>query len=127
MLRILAFLAVLVPILAFHSSSFAYDGLLHAFANDDQKQFVDVWLNRNSTITIKVSNGRPNRRMAITVTVRFHSALGVVLGSQNYPVQCPAPSGGIGARGKECWYENLPTPADMGPVFSLTLATHKGW
>lgn len=124
MLRILAFFLFLISEFAFHSSSHAYNGLLHAFANDDRKQFVDVWLNQNSTVTIKASNGRANRVMAITVTVHFHSALGV-LGARDYRVTCPAPAGGIGAKGKECWYENLQIPAGMGPVSSLSLVTHK--
>jgi hypothetical protein len=127
MLRILAFLTVLLSTLAFHSPSNAYDGLLHAFANDDRKQFVDVWLNRNSTITIKASNGRANRRMAIVVTVFFHSPLGVV-GQRNYTVWCPAPDGGLlgaGIKGKECWFENLAIPPNMGFLSALTLATHK--
>ena len=30
---------------------------LYAFVNDDDSQFVDIWLNQNGTVTMKASNG----------------------------------------------------------------------
>ena len=97
------------------------DTRLHAFVNDDDSQFVDIWRNENGTITMKVSNGKPSRDMNLQVTVYFLSG-DHVIGEREYRnIYCPGP-GSFG--GKECWYENMPGPQLIG-VTKIAAESHK--
>jgi hypothetical protein len=104
------------------SDVFAQDTRLHAFVNDDDSQFVDIWLNQNGTVTIKASNGKPNRYMSLQVKVRFFSGDNVIGDREYRNINCAAPNGY--GPGKECWFENLPGTGLSG-VTKITGETHK--
>ncbi|RWP68167.1 hypothetical protein [Mesorhizobium sp.] len=100
---------------------YAQDARLHAFVNDDDSQFVDIWLNQSGTVTIKASNGKPNRYMSIRVIVYFFSGARVV--SKEYQnINCVAPNGY--GPGKECWFENMTGPGITG-ITKISAESHK--
>jgi hypothetical protein len=73
---------------------------IHAFFNDDKRQFVDLWLN-GSGVTVKVSNGRQWRPMWVVLHATFKSG-DQVLGTRAYHVYCESPD--PGGHGKERWF-----------------------
>jgi hypothetical protein len=103
-------------------AALAQDSRLHAFVNDDDSQFIDIWRNPNATITIKTSNGKPSRDMNLRVIVYFFSEDTLIDTKEFRNIYCPAPNGY--GPGKECWYENMPGPALSG-VTKIAGETHK--
>lgn len=101
---------------------YAQDTRLHAFVNDDDSQFVDIWLNHNGTLTMKASNGKPNRYMDLRVKVYFFSGDNIIGNKEYSNIRCPPPNGY--GPGKECWFENMPGPGLSG-VTKLSAESHK--
>lgn len=100
----------------------AQDTRLYAFVNDDDSQFVDIWLNQNGTVTMKASNGKPNRYMDLRVKVYFFSGNHIIGDKEYHNIHCPAPNGY--GPGKECWFENMPGPGLSG-VTKISAESHK--
>lgn len=94
---------------------------IHGFVNDDRNQFVDLWLNSDGGLTVKVSNGRPWRPMWVVVHVSFRSEANQEIGRQDLHVYCPSPN--PGGRGAEKWF-HFPTPGFSG-VHHLVLTSNK--
>lgn len=96
---------------------------VHAFFNDDRKQFVDFWLNTNGKVTIKVSNGRPWRPMWVVVHAFFKDGSSTVA-TKDYHVYCqsPAPGGG----GQENWFV-FPGPGVAATTVSVTTNKEAPW
>jgi hypothetical protein len=103
-------------------AALAQDTRLHAFVNDGDSQFVDIWRNINGTITIKASNGKPSRDMNLRIIVYFF-ADNLQIGTKEFRnIYCPAPNGY--GPGKECWYENMSGPSLSG-VTKISAESHK--
>ncbi|MGO6690735.1 hypothetical protein ACCS54_07215 [Rhizobium johnstonii] len=94
---------------------------IHAFVNDDRNQFVDLWLNTDGGLTVKVSNGRPWRPMWVVVHVSYRSETNQEIGRQDLHVYCPSPN--PGGHGAERWFE-FPPPAVSG-VHHIALSSNK--
>ena len=84
MSEIVVFFIATLFALAPHRASAAGDTSgIHAFFNDDKNQFVDLWLNNNGKITVKVSNGGPWRPMWVVLHATFLSG-NQVIGRKDY-------------------------------------------
>ena len=94
---------------------------IHASVIDDSSQFVDLWLNTDGNITIKVSNGRPWRPMWVVAHANFFSGNESV-GKQDYHVYCPSPN--PGGHGAETWFK-FGAPPISGEVTRIVLSSNK--
>lgn len=121
MSEIVVFFIATLFALAPHRASAAGDTSgIHAFFNDDKNQFVDLWLNNNGKITVKVSNGGPWRPMWVVLHATFLSG-NQVIGRKDYHVFCPSPN--PGGHGGEKWF--LYGNPNFGSVTAVSISTNK--
>ena len=75
---------------------------VYAFFPDDRNQFVEMWLNTDGNISVKVSNGRPWRPMWVVAHAQFYVG-DQLIASRDFHVYCRSPN--PGGHGAEQWFK----------------------